>query len=407
MSDVRVIKLGKTEAVAGLAWEFGNGRPEGITRSDPHVTFGQMVAGTKLAEAEGLPPAALLILALFEDKADRRDTSSYLWASKAVSDDDTELFVMGQIQDGEPSPDPELFFDQEHAFIEALGLAIQDGVLDGVVIDADIEHLVSDGISKEVIDVESLQGLEAAPLTSGTSHLSTIWRLGPLVIAAAAVLYGFQAWYSGEAVEIIPQEKISLMVDRDAYLSACEENWKIGFPVPLGWSEAEAGCSYVGGDDPVVQKIKLNSGGVAYRILKLEPGRDRTIASNVAEYVYEGRPETFVFADGRVIIARHFDVPLIPFKNSEPESITSTLKDRFLGTTERFSEGGVQSNNTSIRFTAELTQDDVIERLKDLPSSSVTVLKRKGQSVEVVVTSPKPVVRVLLQTSGGSNEYLL
>ena len=134
---------------------------------------------------------------------------------------------------------------------------------------------------------------------------------------------------------------------------------------------------------------------------------DRTIASNVAEYVYEGRPETFVFADGRVIIARHFDVPLIPFKNSEPESITSTLKDRFLGTTERFSEGGVQSNNTSIRFTAELTQDDVIERLKDLPSSSVTVLKRKGQSVEVVVTSPKPVVRVLLQTSGGSNEYLL
>jgi hypothetical protein len=389
MSDVRIIKVGKAEVVAGLTWEFGTGRPEGITRTDPHVTFGQMITGTKLAEAEGLPPLALLIATAFEGRGERRDASGYLWATSATDSEGSLLFVMGQIQDGEPSPDPELFFDQEHEFIEALGRAVQDSGLDGIAISRDIDHLISDGIPKEAFDAESLHGLEVAPLTAGSSHAAALWRLGPLAVAGVAAVYGFYAWYAGETVEIIPQEKISLMVDRDAYLAACEENWEVGFPVPLGWSEDEAGCSYFGGTDPVVQKIALKSGGIAYSILKLEPGRDRTIASNVAEYVYDGRPETFVFSDGRVIVARHFDVPLVPFKNPEPGAVSSSVKDRFLGTADRFNEG-IQSGRSSVRFTAELTQSDVIERLKNLPNSSVTLLKRKGQRVEVVVTTPEP-----------------
>ncbi|MEJ5220026.1 hypothetical protein WG622_17355 [Cognatishimia sp. D5M38] len=415
MSSESIIKFGDHEAIAGLSWEFGKNRPESIRRTDPYLILDEISTGSRFTHAENLPPLALVVAEICKSASETFDTGTILWAVEvegivAVSGDaiPEKFYVSGMLDRGVPTTDREFLYESEADLVNGVSAVLRDADCGEVALSESIAQLLVGDFKLLELDPRSIDFSDVPVLETRAPLISPKMRL----LAGFAVLaLGFywiaSQWYLPKAEENVAVEQVGLRVDHRAFLEGCANARSAGFPVPLGWQEQSSGCAYVGTTDHIANSVPITTGGLAYRQYRLVPGHDLTIAGIVANYLFEDWPGSFVLENGSVFVTRSFDVELAPYEEVAADSegeFTNRVKEAFLGTAEKFQEGSVASG-ARVKFITNLTIDEAIERLSNLPSLELRLLRKQGSNVEIEVTPSARILRPKIQ--GVAHAYLL
>lgn len=415
MVEEYIVKFGPHEAIAGLAWEFGKARPDGIGRTDPHLILEEISTGSKMSEAEGCFPLSLLVAELCKARSESFATGAIIWAVdvQVVSSSSGEptaerFFVSGMLDQGVPTTDRERVFLNEDDLIANIIEILKDSDCGEVALTQSLSSLITGEFKLLELDPATLDASEVPFLEVRPPLVSSKARLGVgVVLLGVAAYWGATQWYLPKPVAQVAVEQVGLQVDHRAFLQECAAARSDGFPVPLGWEEQSSGCAYVGTNDSVASNLPITQGGLAYRQYRLVAGHDLTIAGIVADYLFEDWPGNFVLQSGSIYVARPFNVSLSPYQQISADAdggFNRRVKEAFLGTTERFQDSSGPSGDR-VRFVANLTLDEAMERLSKLPPLELRLFKKQGNKVEIEVTPSARIMRPKIE--GSANAYQL
>lgn len=410
MATPWIVKIGPREALAGLTWEFGDTRPDGIGRTDPHLVFAGMATGVKRAEADGLAPLALLVSNLCESKLNDIDTGSILWALRVEvlspnppRDGSATAYVSGVLYNGVPSADPERLYSSLEDLIIDLPSRLKDEDCNLLLLSDDIADLIASETKVVALSADELAQAKAETLEALAPILSRPMRIVMIVAALLAGIYvAMLTVFAPEDEDLVAVQHVALQVDHAGFVAGCKEARAKGFPVPLGWEEASSGCALAGTADAAVSALPVTGGAIAYRHYRLVAGHDLTIAAIVADYLFEDWEGLLSIEGGDVYVARAFDVALLPYVyEGSAQAFTTRVKDAFLGTTDRFQEARVGH----VSFVTQMTMEEAMARLAPLKGAELKRLRRKDTSLDIEIIQATRILRPI--TEGGADGFKL
>ena len=151
--------------------------------------------------------------------------------------------------------------------------------------------------------------------------------------------------------------------------------------------------------DPEVAGV-LDKPAAGYQVFALKPQHNAILARRAAELIYKVWPHEARIEGSRLLVLKPFDITLkrAPDERADLAPLQHRVENAFVGIEAGIkSQLGTQSkkHSTHIEVTTSAALGEVLRRVGDMESVSLSQIKRENGIIKILITNPYIVMRPL------------